>query len=510
MLIKNMTHKSEKHISPLAVFTAAFVIWIFFNILFISPSDAETEEVSVGSVAVFGIYGSGDKSIRALTEETADSIRRTFNNLGRFMPVENNLLNEAYDRALKNNIKGNIYKEAAKITGADIYVTVIVSRLGDFIYSDLNVAPVDQGFTGVEKKQRFRSRILGNIPLKVCREIASAHKGLPARAAVKRKYNDNLCLISAGEWQGLKNGGNYSIDKGSIEVIQAGRFESIVRLSEGKRDKGDVLLIETYPDIQGTIDDMEARLAKNAVRKFGLGNSFLKGGNPENRMLESLCLINVCGNLCLPGYGAFLSTQYLGFKEGNPDYLSIAVSTTAIFSHILIPEFMTGFEINVLPFKDGEKSVSTHDLQIFLWAALPLTFSVAYMDQLAFQFSKNRTVPPFFDDKDNMAAVLSVLIPGGGLFYKGLRLAGWGYYFSEMSLAGYGIYNMKNDNGIYALSALAVVKIIDILYAFFAVPSYDFYNIEKEREIKRVSIDIGFDNKIDGNRAWNVLAVLRY
>lgn len=504
MLIKNIMHKDKKIIFPV-ILSALSGACIFFLMI---PAAAQMEE-GIDTVAVFGIYGSADTSINALTDETAGSIRRVFNNLGRFLPVDNNLLNDAYQRSLRNAAKGNIYEEAAKTAKADIYVTVRVSRLGDFIYSELDIASVNAGYTGLEKKQSFRSRIMGNIPLKACREIASAHNGLPARAAVKRIYNSSLCLINAGEWQGLRSGEQYKTDRGNIVVIQTGRFDSIVQLSGGKREKGDVLIIETYPDTKKTVIDLEARLSKNAVREFGLANSFLKGGNPENRMVEGLC-INLFGNVCLPGYGAYLSTHYLGFKEGNPDYFSIAVSAACVISHFLIPEIMTGFEINPLPVKDDEKSDRINDLQVFLWVALPVTFSVAYLDQLAFQFSRNKLVPPFFNDKDNMAGVLSCIFPGGGLFYKGLRLSGWGFYFSEMSLAGYGIYNFDRDKGIYVLYALCAVKIIDILYAFFACPSYDYYNLEKEIEIKRFSIEAGFNKGISGDKTCKMLAVLRY
>ena len=53
-------------------------------------------------------------------------------------------------------------------------------------------------------------------------------------------------------------------------------------------------------------------------------------------------------NLCVPGYGAFLSTYYLGFKDISPDIAGIAVSTAALVIQIFMPLMMTGFKINIL------------------------------------------------------------------------------------------------------------------------------------------------------------------
>ena len=62
-------------------------------------------------------------------------------------------------------------------------------------------------------------------------------------------------------------------------------------------------------------------------------------------------------------------------------------------------------------------------------------------------------------------------------------------YFSEMILAGFGAYSTGvNDHYVYAFSALAAVKLLDIICAYLIDPSYSVYRIEKERQISRVTM----------------------
>jgi hypothetical protein len=101
-------------------------------------------------------------------------------------------------------------------------------------------------------------------------------------------------------------------------------------------------------------------------------------------------------------------------------------------------------------------------------------------------------LPSFFEDKDIAAASFSVFLPGGGFFYKGCRTAGWSFYFTEMFLASYGIYNYNSRNdSLYIFAALGGIKIIDIIGAYFISPSYDFFNLEKERKLDKTTFDLG-------------------
>ena len=131
------------------------------------------------------------------------------------------------------------------------------------------------------------------------------------------------------------------------------------------------------------------------------------------------------------------------------------------------------------------------------------------MDQLAIQFSTTEHVPPFFSDKDNVAAIFSLLLPGGGSFYKGNRITGWSFYFSEMITAGFGIYNYKESSGKYYFYALGAIKIIDIIYAYLAKPSYAFYNFENERSIEP-TLDFGINRNLDEKNIYNIMVTYSY
>ena len=46
-------------------------------------------------------------------------------------------------------------------------------------------------------------------------------------------------------------------------------------------------------------------------------------------------------NACLPGYGAFMATQYLGFRDSAPDTAGIALGASSIAAQLLLPSLMT-------------------------------------------------------------------------------------------------------------------------------------------------------------------------
>jgi hypothetical protein len=153
---------------------------------------------------------------------------------------------------------------------------------------------------------------------------------------------------------------------------------------------------------------------------------------------------------------------------------------------------MTRFQGNFYPWvRDSDKPARVQNLQIFLWSTIPLTFSAGYFDQLAYQFHRTEYLPPFFLYRDNMAAFLSAVVPGGGLFYKGYRLPGWGYFFTEMSLAGYAVYNWDRGNrGRYALSAAGIIKLLEIVNAYLIPSSYRFFNLEVDRSTRDFELSV--------------------
>ncbi len=425
--------------------------------------------------AVFGITDNNSVGF-AVTREAVDYSKKIFNECGRFMPVEDRQLGLAYEEAKKLS-PSNIYNETARLLNLDLYVLVTAYQIGDMIYSDLEVVPVNNKYESLKRRYELKTRIKLNVPLKVGREIALLHRDLPLRTKVLESYGKGNYLIDAGEWDGIRNNDTYRFPEFNIQVVRAGRYESLVK-SDMVKSVGDEIIINIFPDIDKIIAEQEKDISRNTINRYRLEN--ISGGDPEKRLLEGICLVNLGSNICIPGYGAFLSTNYLGLKNTRPDIGSVVVSGTAIGMHFLLPEIITNFKINFFPWEqDPDKTDSMQNLQIFFWLSLPLTFSAAYLDQLTFQFKNTMHLPPFFSDRDNMAAALSFFIPGGGFFYKGQRLQAWVFYFSEMTLAGYSVYNYnKSNTGYYALYALAGLKAIDIIYSYFIKPAYSFYNME--------------------------------
>jgi hypothetical protein len=459
-------------------------------------------KTSPNGVAIFSVPNNNTADI-ALTTETVERIKKVFEECGRFMPASREL-DTAYNEAKKDLLENeNIFVKTAGLLNLDIYVLVSAYQFGNLIYSEINVVSLNPEYKNFEKKIKLRSKIKLNISLKSGIEIALLHKNLPLNATIIKSYGNDNYLINAGEWQGIKNNESYGSQRCNIQVIQTGRFESIVKIPAAQKE-GEGIQIKIFPDIDKVINELDDDVSRNTVSKYELDAA-------EKKLVEGICVINMCSNVCIPGYGASLSIGYLGFKDPKADWPGITLSMSIIAMQFLLPELMTDFKINFLPWKqDSDKTDKMQDLQKFLWVSLPVTFSVAYLDQLAYQFTSTEHLPPFFKDKDNMAAVFSLFIPGGGLFYKGHRLAGWSFYFSEMITAAYAVYNNESNSGKYALYALGAIKLFDIIYAYLSTPSYSFYNLEKERMTEPTFLNMGFKTGPNNDRIYNLMVTLLF
>jgi hypothetical protein len=107
--------------------------------------------------------------------------------------------------------------------------------------------------------------------------------------------------------------------------------------------------------------------------------------------------------------------------------------------------------------------------------------------------------------KNETALVLSMIIPGGGMFYKGWRTPGWSFYLSEMFLAGFCIYTKDEKKKVmYGGIALGGVKLIELVTAFFCKPSFGFFNIEKEGNIQQASLSMDIRQSEVGDMVYNV------
>lgn len=427
--------------------------------------------------------------LAALTDESVAHITRAFNALGRLLPEENNRIAWALDSIKADDTPAfERFVKAAEFLKADLLVSVSFTTGARINFADLRVRAINPEFRAMEKNVRIRSRILQNIPFKLAREIAVLHKGFPVKARVLGRTGDGLLVINAGEWNGLAPG-RVATSRGTIYIRQSGMFHSLIS-ADGVRE-ADILDISVHPDSEKFIQGIDDKLERNAIRIYGLSSTLLKNQDDEGRFVTGTCAINMGGNLCLGGYGAFLSTHYLGFQNPSPATGGIIASTAAYAAQLALVPAISGFKANFFPWeRDSDKPARLQDLHVFLWCSIPLTFSAGYFDQLAYQFNQTEHLPPFFLYRDNMAAFLSLAVPGGGLFYKGHRIAGWSYYFSEMGLAGYAVYNWDNGaKGRYALGALGIIKALEIVNAYFMPSAFRFFNMELERDIRDFSFN---------------------
>lgn len=472
-----------------------------FTLLMSEPlfSENARPHTSKGSVVIFAMP-QGNPQMSALNNSAVRYLHKIFHTLGRFRPVESNRTNWAIKAVHNNPEKSkNIFESVSKALDAEFYVVVSFFHTGNTILGNMDIIPLEKNSPLPRRRILVRSRIMTNIPLKLGRELAYLHKKIPVTAKILKELGNNRYYINAGTWNNIRRGESYSTDNYHISVSEPGRYDAIVRISGRKFKAGETISMNVFPGVSKVVDDLNDSIDRNTRFKYGLENTLLKGDDPGKRMIQGICVINLGGNLCVPGYGAYLSTHYLGFKETSAETAGVALSTTVILLQLSLPSLATGFSVNFFPWeKDSSKTEKMQRLHYFLWGSLPITFSVAYMDQLSYLFNKTKHLPPFFSTKDMAASTFSLLIPGGGLFYKGHRIAGWGYYLTEMSLAGYGFYHLKTGKrGLYAFSILGAVKLVELFHAFFIRPSYKFYRIEMDREKQRVSLSVNtlrFDN----------------
>ncbi len=424
----------------------------------------------------------------ALAEESTGQLIRVFNRLGRFLPEEKNRVLRALSSMPGDSLKSRSGPEdAARLLKSDLLVVLSFSQTFRTHNADIKIRAINPAYRPLEKNIRVRSRIPLNIPLKLAREVSRLHEGLPVKAIVIESDEDGNALINAGEWNGLKKGVYHSEGK-RLEIIQPGEYHSIIRANGLKA--GDSVTIGAAPESGAVIRDIEGRIVKNTIMAYGLSSTLLKNQDDEGRFAIATCAINPGGSLCLGGYGSFLSTYYMGFRDPKPSLPGILISTGTYFMQLSLVPFLTGFKGNFFPWvDDGDKSAKMRRLHIFLWSTIPLTYTAAYFDQLAHQFQRTEHLPPFFMYRDNMALLLSAVFPGGGLFYKGYRVSGWAYFFSELGLAGYASYAWDEGNrGKYALAGAGAVKLVELISAYLMPSTYRFFNMELENDIRELSL----------------------
>jgi len=428
-----------------------------------------------GDIAIF-VVPQGAVQLKALVGESEAAITGVLNSLGRFLPVENNSLIQSLPH--KDDYTLDAFHAVAEDLEVSLYIVLSIYHGGNEIVAEMKVVPLNPLYEGLRRNIVVKSRVLANIPLKLSREIALLHRNLPLHARIIEKKEDSL-VLAAGQWHGLAAGRYFTAEGMTVTVKQAGRYTSLAEIP-GIDEKQEYITLVLYPRADEVIQGLDERIKANTLYKYGLGNTLLKGSDPERRFVEGICVINPGANVCVPGYGSFLATEYLGFKNAKPHLPGVVLSSALFLNQLLLTEYMTGFKSNFFPWKqDSDKSDSMQSLHMFLWCSLPVTVTVSFFDQLAYQFRTTEHLPAFFQYPDEAALAFSLLFPGGGLMYKGHRVMGWAYYAVEMSLAGFAVYNYRDGKKLaIALSALGAVKIMEMVHAWFTDPAYEFHRYE--------------------------------
>ncbi|MFW6365525.1 MAG: hypothetical protein ACOC2H_03500 [Spirochaetota bacterium] len=407
------------------------------------------------------------ESINASATTTASGIVQLIRKTGRFTVERVSAGPE--DRSV------NDLMVRARQDGADIAVIISIYQQGPVSYGELKINAFDPELARFNRGVRVRSNLMQNIPVLLQREFVGFTADMPVLITPLERDGERT-VIDAGTYSGLERGKTYSLTGGgAVTVHTAGRHSSVVT----GQVPDDRSMIALYPDATSVEKQIDTALEENILRRYGAGYAYLKGDQPDRHYLESLLVINPLGNLFLPGYGAFLSTHYMGFENPVPSYGSMGACAALYLYELLYIPAKNGFRVNFFPWvQDPDKSDGDFRTQQFLWAMIPLTFSASYLDQLSLQYHHSSVLPPGAMDP-YATALHSLVVPGGGFFYKGHRWIGWSYFAAQFGAGMYAVSHWGSDSGRYALYGLASLKAADIIHSVMIRPAYGFYSREK-------------------------------
>jgi hypothetical protein len=428
-----------------------------------------------GPYAEAVIYPVYQKSIQVdtLAERASVRIASAFSRAGRFIPVERGAAAEYINR-VPDSAEGDPYLKAAAMMGANICVKIIVSYDGKFYYGNMSVIPMGDEYAFMKREIQVKSVVGPNIPLKLEREALLLHKGLKLTALYESSPEG--IIIHAGQWHGL-SAGEYTTDAGKVKILSSGRYRSAAITPSAVKDIAGEITFSLTPDFDSALKDIDRQLVLNASASYGLRGDSMS--TPEQRFAEGLCVINPGANICVPVYGAYLSLGYMGLPDSDPSTAGLVAGLVFYSGQLLYVPASDRFTTNFFPWVDDpDRTGAKSNLHVFLWSALPFTLSSVYLDQAAYSFKKNGILPPFFTERDSAAAILSLLVPGGGLFYKGQRSGGWAFLSAELAAGSAAAYNYSSDNFRYYLAAALFVKAADIFSAWFADPAYTVFTDE--------------------------------
>lgn len=424
----------------------------------------------------------------------------------RFYPLPHNK-SEDYLKKSDGSDRGELYRKAASAAGAELLCVLDLSVENGLLKLSIKIEPLEESFSSIRSERALLARIPANIAAKGAREIALLMKSEKLKCRVTGE-SGGLFRVSAGQWHGL-TAGRYRTSAGEVNVSGVERFFSSV--SGLKAEIGDLVEFDIYPDPEIFIERLNREIDENSARFYGTDPSLNKRRGSAKESIIGTCVVNQGASFCLPGYGSFLSLEYMGIEKGEPDMFGVFVTGGLTALHLTLPSMMNSFDINFFPWvMDDDKGKDDRRLQVFLWASLPLTFSVSFYNQLAYNYHRRSLLPPLFQDHDTTAAVLSFFIPGGGMFYKGYRLEGWCFYLSEMSMAGYAVYQWDRDSGKAAAGGLVLLKAVEVVASYAATPSYRVFRNEISSGGSYPDFSIGLNNGVNGSGEVTLLASIPF
>jgi hypothetical protein len=470
----------------LRILTAIAVLIIFSSQLFASRKTA----------VVIPLF-SGDSSSDAASAESVRRIQNSFVEFARYTPLSEATISRF---PLKNYSENGMFDRKRYMSDlkADLLVSVTVVPRGGRYKATIDIISNE----GISKSISVESRLLTVVAHLVDREMTEFQKNAPLVCVVQSKLADSG-IIDEGESAGLEPERKYQVrGRGDITVIETSRSNSRISMNDSIK-VGDMITLDLFPDTAAKIKNLNGSIEREVFSRYAAENTVLSGVPfPEKRFVESIVIINPFANLILPGFGSYLSTSYMGFKNPEPSYAGIAAAFAMETYQLGYVPYKTKWNGNFFPWiNDSDKSPETVRYHKFLWGTLPLTWSVAFCDQLAYQYQRTSTLPPLFENRNQTAFILSVIIPGGGLFYKGYRLAGWSFYLTEFSLAGYYMSHKGDAGARYALYGAGIVKGIECLSAVLLPPSYRVFS-EGIGE-QGTFLSLGQENEKDGMR-WSL------
>ena len=276
-----------------------------------------------GDFVIFTSY-TGNPLFDELIRGSEAALLETCYEAGRLVPVEYHYKKAAIEKNTGTD-RETLYRNAAIYLKADLYAVITSYNDNGFYVLKLILVPLNDRYSGLKCEKIVTAHIPENIPLKTAREFAGLLKMVSLKSDILKINDDGSALINSGQWHGLE-AGSYTTDSGIVNVKNVSRYTSVVQ-GVNFADTP-VLDFKLFPQLDKFIKRIDYEIRINTVKVYGTDQFLNKKYGAVKGSIQGTCLINQGANCCLPGYGSFLSLDYMGVENGKPDY-------AGIFSHII-------------------------------------------------------------------------------------------------------------------------------------------------------------------------------